>query len=206
MLKLWGRANSSNVKKVTWLCEEIGLAYERIDAGMAFGVVNTPEYRKLNPNGLVPTIDDEGFILWESNAIVRYLAAKHAAGTLLPADPKVRADADRWMDWCTTTLVPAFIPVFLALVRTPPEQRNLQAVEDGKKKTAEVLARLDAALAGRKFVAGEQFSMADIAFGPIVYLVNNVPWERPKLANYDAWYARISARPAFRKVVALPVS
>jgi len=206
MLKIWGRANSSNVKKVTWLCEEINLPYERIDAGLAFGVVNTPEYRKLNPNGLVPTIDDDGFILWESNAIVRYLAAKHAAGTLWPAEPKVRADADRWMDWCATTLGPAFIPVFLGLVRTPPEKRNLQAIEDGKKKTGEVLARLDAALAGRKFVAGDQFSMADIAFGPVVYLVNNVPFDRPQLANYDAWYARISARPAFRKVVALPVS
>lgn len=206
MLKIWGRANSSNVKKVTWLCEEIGLPYTRIDAGSAFGVVNTPEYRRLNPNGLVPTIDDDGFILWESNAIVRYLAAKHAAGTLWPADPKVRADADRWMDWCTSMLAPTFIPVFLSLVRTPPEQRNLQAIENGSKKTAEVLARLDAALAGRQFVAGEQLSVADIALGPVVYLVQSVLPDRPKLANYDAWYARIAARPAFRKVVALPVS
>jgi len=206
MLKIWGRANSSNVKKVTWLCEEIGLPYERIDAGLAFGVVNTPEYRKLNPNGLVPTIDDDGYILWESNAIVRYLAAKHAAGTLWPTDLKVRADADRWMDWSATTLAPAFIPVFMALVRTPPEKRNPQVIEDGTKKTAEVLARLDAALAGRNFVIGDQFSMADIAFGGVVYLVNNVAFDRPKLANFDAWYARISARPAFKKVVAVPVA
>jgi glutathione S-transferase len=206
MLKVWGRANSSNLKKVTWLCEEIGLPHERIDAGMAFGVVDTPEYRKLNPNGLVPTIDDEGFILWESNAIVRYLAAKHAAGTLWPADLKVRADADRWMDWCTSTLSPTVRPVFWNLVRTPPEQRNMKEIEDGSNKTAELLALLDAALAGRKFIAGDRFSMGDIAFGPVVYLVNNVPFDRPKLANYDAWYARISERPAFRKVVALPVS
>jgi len=206
MLKIWGRANSSNVKKVTWLCEEIRLPYERIDAGLAFGVVNTPEYRKLNPNGLVPTIDDDGYILWESNAIVRYLAAKHAAGTLWPTDLKVRADADRWMDWSATTLAPAFIPVFMALVRTPPEKRNPQVIEDGTKKTAEVLARLDAALAGRNFVIGDQFSMADIAFGGVVYLVNNVAFDRPKLANFDAWYARISARPAFKKVVAVPVA
>jgi glutathione S-transferase len=206
MLKVWGRANSSNLKKVTWLCEEIGLPYARIDAGMAFGVVDTPEYRKLNPNGLVPTIDDEGFILWESNAIVRYLAAKHAAGTLWPTDLKVRADADRWMDWCTSTLSPTVRPVFWNLVRTPPEQRNMKEIEDGSKKTAELLALLDAALAGRKFIAGDRFSMGDIAFGPVVYLVNNVPFDRPKLASYDAWYARISERPAFRKVVALPVS
>jgi glutathione S-transferase len=206
MLKVWGRANSSNLKKVTWLCQEIGLPYERIDAGMAFGVVNTPDYRKLNPNGLVPTIDDEGFILWESNAIVRYLAAKHAAGTLWPADLKVRADADRWMDWCTSMLGPAFLPVFWNLVRTPAEQRNMKEIEDGSNKTGEVLARLDTALAGRNFIAGDRFTMGDIAFGPIAYLVNNVSFDRPKLANFDAWYARISGRPAFGKVVALPVS
>ncbi len=206
MLKIWGRANSSNLKKVTWLCEEIGLPYVRIDAGMSFGVVNTPEYRKLNPNGLVPTIDDAGFILWESNAIVRYLAAKHAAGTLWPTDLKVRADADRWMDWCTSTLWPTFRPVFWNLVRTPPEQRNMQEVEEGAKKTGEMLARLDACLAGRKFVAGDQLTIGDIAFGPVVYLVNNVSFDRPKLANYDAWYARLCGRQAFKKVVALPVA
>lgn len=206
MLKIWGRANSTNVKKVTWLCEEMGLPYERIDAGMAFGVVNTPEYRKLNPNGLVPTIDDDGFILWESNAIVRYLAAKHAAGTLWPADLRLRADADRWMDWCANTLSPTLRPLFLNLVRTPPEQRNLKEIEDCSKNMVELLGRLDAALAGRKFIAGDQFSMGDIAFGPFVYLVDNISFDRPKLANYDAWYARISERPAFKKIVALPVS
>lgn len=206
MLKIWGRANSSNLKKVTWLCEEIKLPYERVDAGMSFGVVNTPEYRKLNPNGLVPTIDDDGFILWESNAIVRYLAAKHAAGTLWPTDLKVRADSDRWMDWCTSTLWPTFRPVFWNLVRTPPEQRNMKEVEEGAKKTGEMLMRLDSYLAGRKFLAGDELTIGDLAFGPVVYLVNNVPFDRPKLANYDAWYARISERPAFRKVVALPVA
>ena len=206
MLKIWGRANSSNLKKVTWLCEEVALPYNRIDAGMSFGVVNTPEYRKLNPNGLVPTIDDEGFILWESNAIVRYLAAKHAVGTLWPADLKVRADADRWMDWCTSTLWPAFRPVFWNLIRTPADKRNQKEIGEGAQKTAEMLARLDATLAGRSFVAGDQFTIGDIAFGPVVYLIQNVPFERPKLANYDAWYSRISSRPAFKKVVALPVA
>lgn len=206
MLKIWGRANSSNLKKVTWLCEEMGVPYTRVDAGMSFGVVNTPEYRKLNPNGLVPTIDDEGFILWESNAVVRYLAAKHASGTLWPTDLKVRADADRWMDWCTTTLWPAFRPVFWNLVRTPAEKRNPKEIDEGVQKTSEILARLDGYLAGRKFVAGDQLTIGDIAFGPVVYLVQNVPFNRPKLANYDAWYARISERPAFRKAVALPVA
>ncbi len=206
MLKIWGRANSSNLKKVTWLCEEISLPYERIDAGMSFGVVNTPEYRKLNPNGLVPTIDGDGFILWESNAIVRYLAAKHAAGTLWPTDLKVRADSDRWMDWCTSTLWPAFRPVFWNLIRTPADKRSQKEIDEGSQKTGELLARLDGYLAGRKFVAGDQLTIGDIAFGPVVYLVQNVPFNRPKLANYDAWYARLSERPAFKKVVALPVA
>ena len=154
----------------------------------------------------MPTIDDEGFILWESNAVVRYLAAKHAAGTLWPTDLKVRGDADRWMDWCTSTLWPAFRPVFWNLVRTPPEQRNAKEIEEGSKKTVEILTRLDAALAGRSFVAGDALTIGDIAFGPVLYLVNNVPFNRPKMANYDAWYARLSERPAFRKVVALPVA
>lgn len=206
MLKLWGRANSSNLKKVTWLCEEIGLPYERIDAGMSFGVVNTPEYRKLNPNGLVPTIDDEGFILWESNAIIRYLAAKHAAGTIWPTDLKVRADSDRWMDWCTATLWPVFRPVFWNMVRTPADKRNMQEVETGAKQTGEMLARLDSYLAGRKHVAGDALTIGDITFGPVLYLVQNVEWNRPKLANYDAYYARLAERPAFKKVVALPVA
>ena len=206
MLKIWGRANSSNLKKVTWLCEEMALPYERIDAGMSFGVVGTPAYRKLNPNGLVPTIDDDGFILWESNAIVRDLAAKHSAGKLWPTDLKARADADRWMDWCTATLWPAFRPVFWNLIRTPADKRSQAEIDTGVKTTTDVLSRLDGCLAGRKFVGGDELTMGDIAFGPIVYLVQNVMPEKPKLPNYEAWYSRISERPAFRKVVALPIA
>jgi glutathione S-transferase len=206
MLKVWGRANSSNLKKVTWFCEEAGVPYERIDAGMSFGVVNTPEYRRMNPNGLVPTIDDDGFVLWESNAILRYLGAKHSAGKLWPADLKVRADGDRWMDWCSLTLWSAFRPVFWGMVRTPEAQRNAKEIEDSSKKAAEVLGHFDAALAGRQYITGDQMSLADLCFGPVVYLVNNVQWKRPALANYDAWYARLAARPAFQKVVALPVA
>src|SRR3970040_1761800 len=111
MLKIWGRTNSVNVKKALRAAEELGLKYERIDAGMQFGVVDTPEYRKLNPNGLVPTIEDDGVVLWESHAIVRYLAAKYGAGTLCPTDLRERADADRWMDW-TFGFANAFRAVF----------------------------------------------------------------------------------------------
>ena len=145
MLKIWGRVNSVNVKKVLWAAEELGLKYERIDAGREFGVVNTPEYKKMNPNSLVPTIDDAGFVLWESHAIVRYLAAKHGAGTLWPVDLRQRADSDRWMDWAFTFQA-SLRAVFWNLVRTP-EKRDMQAVDEGRKKCAELLAIPDRALA-----------------------------------------------------------
>ncbi len=139
MLVIWGRINSVNVQKVLLCCEELGIEYRRIDAGGPFGVVDTPEYRRRNPNGLVPTIDDDGFVLWESNAIVRYLAEKHR-GSLWPADPHVRAVADQWMDWTNTTYWPALRTGFLGLVRTPPAERNATAIAESLRKTAEILA------------------------------------------------------------------
>lgn len=121
MLKIWGRANSINVQKVLWCCDELSLEYERIDAGGPFGRTQNPDYLAMNPNGLIPTISDDGFTLWESNAIVRYLAAKHGVGGLCPEDLRERADADRWMDWQLGTLWVALRPVFIGLVRTPPK-------------------------------------------------------------------------------------
>ncbi|MGZ8265216.1 MAG: ATP-binding protein, partial [Burkholderiales bacterium] len=126
MLRIWGRTNSINVQKVLWCCGELGLPYERIDAGMQFGVNNTPEYKAMNPNGLVPTINDDGFILWESHAIVRYLARKHGTGALWPADARVAADADRWMEWYSTTLWQHVRTIFWNLVRN-----GLEAMPDG---------------------------------------------------------------------------
>jgi glutathione S-transferase len=205
MLKIWGRANSVNVKKVLWCAEELALPYERIDAGMQFGVVNTPEYRRLNPMGLVPAIEDGDFTLWESHAIVRYLAAKHGAGTLWPTDLRQRADADRWMDWTITFLV-NFRPVFWGLVRTPPEKRDAAAIEEARRKSAEILGTLDGALAGRAFVAGSAFTMGDIPIGCHVQLWMRLPIERPKLAGLEAWFARLCERPAYRKVVDVPLS
>src|SRR3979490_2366747 len=123
MLKLWGRVNSINVQKALWALDELKVPYERIDAGMAFGVVGEPFYKKMNPNSRVPTIDDDGFVLWESNAIVRYLAAKHGAGSLWPSDLRQRADSDRWMDWASNHVSPAMTPAFWGLIRTPPARR-----------------------------------------------------------------------------------
>lgn len=205
MLKIWGRTNSVNVKKALWAAEELGLEYERIDAGMQYGVVNTPEYRKLNPNGLVPTIDDGGFVLWESHAIVRYLSAKYGPGTLYPSELRQRADADRWMDW-TFSFLAAFRPVFWGLVRTPAEKRDMQAIEEARKKCADMLGVPEGLLAGRKYLAGDSFTMGDIPLGCHVQLWMRLPIERPAHPGLTAWFERLCARPAFRKVVDLPLS
>ena len=206
MLKIWGRTNSINVQKVLWCCGEIGLDYERIDAGLAFGVNDTPEYKAMNPNGLVPTIDDEGFILWESHAIVRYLARKHATGSLWPADARTAADADRWMEWYSTTLWLNVRPIFHNLVRTPPEKRNMAEVEDHRKKLAANFGIVDKQLSGSDYLAGSAFTMADIPMAVAAYRWFNLPLGRPAMSNVERWYRRICERPAFRQHCMLPLT
>jgi len=176
MLRIWGRTNSVNVKKALWCAGELGLKYERIDAGMAHGIVNTPEYRSLNPNGRVPTIDDDGFVLWESHSIVRYLCAKHSAGMLWPNDLQLRADAERWMDWAFA-FQSAMRDVFWGLIRTPPEKRDANAIAAGCKQSAELAAMLDGNLARKPYVAGAGFTMGDIPIGCEVQRWMRVPIE-----------------------------
>ena len=206
MLKIWGRRNSINVQKVLWCCGELGLEYDRVDAGMAFGVNDTPEYKAMNPNGLVPTIDDDGFILWESHAIVRYLARRHGAGTLWPADERVAADADRWMEWYDTTLWPNVRPIFHTLVRTAPEKRNLGLVEEHRKLLVENWKIADARLARNDYVAGRQFTVGDIPLGVAAYRWFNLPIERPSFPNVERWYARLTERPVFQERCMLPLT
>jgi len=203
MLKIWGRVNSINVQKALWCCGELNLKYERIDAGMKFGVNNTPEYKALNPNALVPTIDDDGFILWESQAIVRYLARKHGLGTLCPSDPKACADADRWMDWNATTVWLNLRPIFWGLVRTAPEQRDHALLADSRNKLAANMAILDAHLAGRKYMLGDAFTMGDIPLGTAVQRWFNLPIEREPYRNLEAYYRRLQGRAAFKQLVDL---
>ncbi|HZN24469.1 MAG TPA: glutathione S-transferase family protein [Burkholderiales bacterium] len=199
MLRIWGRKNSINVQKVLWCCGELGLPFERIDAGMQFGVNDTPEYRAMNPNGLVPTIDDDGFILWESHAIVRYLARKRGVGNLWPEDAQTAADADRWMEWYSTTLWQNVRPVFWTLVRTPPEKRNMAEVEEHRKKLAANFAIVDAQLSKREYLAGARFSMGDIPMGVAAYRWFKLPIERPDYRNLERWYERLCKRPAFQE-------
>lgn len=206
MLKIWGRANSSNVQKVLWCCAELGLDYERIDAGLAFGVVDQPDYLALNPNGRVPTIEDDGFVLWESNAILRYLAGKYGGDSLWPDDPRTRADADRWMDWQTTGFWPALTPAFFGLVRTPEEQRDGAAIQASVDATTVFAKILDGQLAGKDFVVGATFTLADVALGIVANRWFTLAIERPALANLEAWYGRLNERAGFRKHVSHPLT
>ena len=206
MLKIWGRCNSINVQKVMWTVGELGLAHERIEAGMAFGQVGEPWYRAMNPNGQVPTIDDDGVVLWESNVIVRYLAAKHAGGGLMPQGHADRARAEMWMDWQQNVVMPGLGPVFLGLVRTPSGKRDMAAIRAGEKSVAAALAILDRHLAGRSYIAADRMTVADIPLGAAAYRWYHLPIERPELPALRAWYERLAARPAFREHVMLPLT
>jgi len=206
MLKIWGRTNSVNVKKVLWVAEELGLEYERIDAGLHFGVNKTPGYLRMNPTGLVPTIEDDGFQLWESHSIVRYLAAKHSAGKLWPTDLQQRADAERWMDWTFTFQKEFQRPIFWPLVRTPPEKRDLNAIEAARGVCAELLQIPEKRLADRPYLGGDRLTIADIPLGCHVQLWMRLPLERPAQPKLKAWFERLLERPAFRKTVDIPLS
>ena len=206
MLQIWGRSNSVNVQKVLWCCEEMALPYERIDAGGPFGVVESPEYRELNPNGLVPTIVDDGFVLWESNVIVRYLAARHSAGALWPEDPAARARADCWMDWSNTVFWPTIRPLFLGIVRTAPDKRDPAALEQARSKTAQALQIAEAHLETRQYMAGDAFSMGDIPLGCAIWRWMTLPIERPVLSNVQRWFDSLARRPAYERLVMHPLS
>ena len=205
MIEVWGRPNSSNVKKVLWTLEDLALAYRRHDAGGAFGVVDTPEYRAMNPNGLVPTLVDGDLTLWESNTIVRYLAAKYGDGRLLPADPAARAGVEQWMDWCHSFAAP-FREIAHGLLRTPPEKRDPAAIERGRQGCARLWSIGDAALADRAFFSGAAFGAADIALGPLAYVWFGLDIERPATPNLDRWMGELRMRPAWAKVVAIGLS
>ena len=205
MLKIWGRLSSINVQKVVWCANELGLRYERVNAGRQFGIVDTPEYRQLNPNGMVPVIDDDGFVLWESNAIVRYLGAKHASGSLYPSALTERADADRWMDWQCTELSPTMRDAFIQWVRTPAEQRDAAAAQRSAHATVVMLQVLEAQLAGRVHVCGAAFTMADIPLGCAAHRWFGLPIAHGDLPHLRAWYKRLMQRPAVQGVLTLPL-
>jgi glutathione S-transferase len=199
MLKIWGRNTSINVQKVMFAVGELGIEHQRFDFGGPFGGLDTPEYGLLNPNRLVPTIDDRGFVLWESNAIVRHLAQRYGRGTLSPADELTFARADSWMDWSLTSLYgDVILTCFLQLIRTPARERHGAQVEAAARRAGEKLAILNQQLAGRSFIVGEQITIADIAVGTLMYRYFNMAIPRPALPHVEAWYGRLLKRPAYQ--------
>ncbi len=206
-MKIWGRISSINVQKVVWCADELGLAYDRIDVGGSFGGNDTPEYLAMNPNGLVPVLqEDDGWTLYESNAIVRYLCARHSAGNLWPEDLRARADADRWMEWLSTSFVPAQRDAFWQLLRVAEDKRDTAAVEASRRKGEQCAAILDAHLAGRRFLTGDRFTMADIVVGCAVHRWLLLPIAREKRPNLERYYGELKARPASRQVTSQALS
>ena len=201
ILKIWGRANSINVKKVVWTAQELGLEFQRTEAGGQFGLVKTPEYIAMNPNSLVPAIQDGDFVLWESNVIVRYLLAKHSSGQMYPTGLQERFDAERWMDWQQTTWNPASRPAFWQLIRTPAEQRDAAAIAASSAAVEVLMARLDAYLANRSYMVGERFTMADIPLACEVHRWFGLPQPRQSHANVERWFGSLQARQASKGVL-----
>ena len=205
-VRIWGRLSSVHVQKVVWCADELGLAYERIDVGGSFGGNRTPEYLAMNPNGLVPVLEEDGFVLYESNAIVRYLAARDSRRALWPEDLRKRADADRWMDWQATAFTPAMRDAFMQLVRTPAEKRNAALVEASRAESERLAAILDAQLSRNRYVTAGGFTAADIVVGCAAHRWLNLPLAREPRPHIERWYAELKSRPGSRQVTSQPIS
>ncbi|MFE8584181.1 glutathione S-transferase family protein [Sphingomonas sp. NCPPB 2930] len=203
MLTIWGRINSHNVKKVVWLAEEMALAYDRRDVGGPFGMDQA--YRALNPNALIPTIEDDGFVLWESNSILRYLATNHGGEAFYPIDPQARASVERWMDW-GFTWADAIRPIFFQMVRTAPEARDMALIERSVARAAGLSAILDDVLGRQEWLSGATFGIGDIPVAAYANTWFQLSVERPTRPNLERWYAALQDRAPFRDVVMIPLS
>lgn len=206
MLTVWGRNNSTNVKKVLWCLEELAIPYQRIDAGGQYGKLRDPQYRALNPNGLIPCLQDEDFILWESNTIVRYLAAKYGQNMLYLADHQQRASAEKWMDWASSSVVSPFKVVFIGLVRTPPDQQDKVKIDQGIAQLNTLMLIADHTLGKQAYLSGDQFGIGDIPLGCLAYAWFNLSIERPELPHLQHWYQSLTQRAAFQKVINIGLS
>ena len=200
-LKIYGIPRSRAFRTL-WMAKELGLDYENVAIDFANEGTRAPEYLRINPNGHVPTIDDDGFILWESNVAVRYLAAKHSHGTLCPADLRARADSERWMDWQQTALATPMGVAFRALLRDPREMMPEEQLHAAVKRAGELWRMLDARLADRAYVGGDALTMGDVALGNAIHRWYKLPVERPELPRVRRWYDRLCERPAYRQHIA----
>lgn len=199
MLEILGKPTSINVRKVLWLCAELDLPYTLEPHGSGFQATTTPAFLALNPNGLVPVIRDDGFVLWESNTICRYLAAKHGRTDLLPADPAARARVEQWMDWQATDLNSAWRYAFMALVRRSVGHNDPVAIAASVQEWNRLMGVLDAQIARTgAHVVGEAFSLADIVLALSVNRWLMTPMERPALPAIAAYVERLGPRAGFR--------
>lgn len=205
-LKIWGRMSSINVKKAVWTAQELGLNFERNEAGGVHGVVKTPEYVAMNPNSQIPVLQDGEYVLWESNVITRYLCSKHSTGNLYPNDLQERFDAERWMEWQQTTVNPASRNGFWHLIRLPADQRDPALVAQSNAAVELLMAMLDAHLATRSYMVGERFTMADIPLGCEVQRWFGLPQTREPRPHIARWFASLSARPAAKGVLDLALA
>ncbi|HEY8594378.1 MAG TPA: glutathione S-transferase family protein [Devosiaceae bacterium] len=203
-LKLWGRLTSANVQKAVWALEEVGAQYERVDAGGKFGGLDRPDYLALNPNGLVPTLQDGDLTIWESHAIVRYVAARFGAGSLWPTDIAARAVTDQWAEWTNTTFQPAWIGLFTRLVRTPPAKRNPEAIQAAFNASLRAFGMLEDRLGQTHFLGGDELTYADIVAGVSLYRWFSMDIPRPQMPNVEAWHKRLLERPAFVRGACIP--
>jgi glutathione S-transferase len=208
VLKIWGRASSANVMKVLWCCTEVGEPYDRVDVGGAYGGNDEPGYRAMNPNGRVPTVDDNGLIMWESNTIVRYICATRRAESLYPNDPGRRTHVERWMDWQLAHCGPAVTPLFMGYVRTPAEKRDPAALEKARKDAIPVWRIVEDWLEHQNwtYLAGNDFTIADIPVAIFARRWFGFAIERPPMKRLEAWFDRVKTRPGFVQHVAVPMS
>ena len=207
MLKIWGRTTSSNVQKVLWCCAELDLPFERIDIGGPFGGNQDPEYLKLNPNGLVPTVKDGELIMWESNTICRYLASTRSGGErIYPRDPAARTHVERWMDWQLAVVGPPMGQLLFGLVRSTPETRDQSAIEAARRRALAAWAIVDDELAEKSYLGGDALSLAEIVLGTQIYRWFTFPIERPELGNLRRWYGRMRERPGFKTHIEIPIT
>lgn len=203
-LRIWGRRNSFNVQKVMWLLGELGLAYRHINAGGAFGGLDTPAFLQMNPHGHVPVIDDDGTVVWESHTVIRYLSARYGVGTFWVEDPAERSRADRWMDWVLASLQPDFMGLFWGVYRTPEDQHNPSMIRGYVARCAAHFQLLDRELATRPYLAGDSLTMGDIPAATCLFRYYGLEIERPHLPHVEGWYRRLAERPAYREHVMVP--
>jgi glutathione S-transferase len=207
MLKIWGRTTSSNVQKVLWTCAELGIAYDRVDHGGPFGGNRDPEYLKLNPNGLVPTVIDGDLVMWESNTVCRYLCNTRPSGeSLYPHDPVARTHVERWMDWQLSVIGAPMGALLQGLIRSTPETRDPPAIEAARRRAITAWEIVDDALASQPYLGGQSLSLAEIVMGTHIYRWFNYAIERPELRNLRAWYDRLSSRPGFKNHIVMPIT